>query len=525
VVASCLRRPTRERPEEHEHRSGENPVLKPSAAPEFSLGLAGSVINSRYRVNAVSSMHRDVVLYSAEDVRNGRSIALKVLRDERAGDAAFVSAVREQAEALARAAHGLRGVQRVHDVGVTEAGQLFVALEWIEGATLHEVLDAGGALAVPTALRIAIRVGEALEALHHHRLLHGHFGPDSVLMVTDGEQVRLVGAELAAAYRTAIGSGLRDAYSSTYRAPEQIERGETTEATDVYALGMLLRQLCTAGRPGQPADAFAATPRLSSTIARIIATALEPRPEHRYPDISVMLNDIWGATAVVAEPAYGPRSAKVRGNPRRRARRRGRPFTLGMTAAIVTAGVAAVVVWIAALDRIVATFHGHTTPSPVTAVPVDRPVQPPAVPVDPEPQPSAPPVSASREPASVPVEPRVVGDERATEPPAPALARPLPAPPIPRQAPVAPAAASRLPHAVETRAPAESRAPVERRTSIDVRKSMEQPRGTSTERPERTSIEQPPAGVPTDQPARIERRAADQDDGSAAVDLLLKGRL
>jgi serine/threonine protein kinase len=505
VVASCLRRPTRERPEEHEHRSGENPVLKPSAAPEFSLGLAGSVIKSRYRVNAVSSMHRDVVLYSAEDVRNGRSIALKVLRDERAGDAAFVSAVREQAEALARAAHGLRGVQRVHDVGVTEAGQLFVALEWIEGATLHEVLDAGGALAVPTALRIAIRVGEALEALHHHRLLHGHFGPDSVLMVTDGEQVRLVGAELAAAYRTAPGSGPPDAYSSTYRAPEQIERGETTEATDVYALGMLLRQLCTAGRPGQTADALAATPRLSSTIARIIATALEPRPEHRYPDISVMLNDIWGATAVVAEPAYGtygPRSAKVRGNPRRRARRRGRSFTLGMTAAIVTAGVAAVVVWIAALDRIVATFHGQMTPSPVTAVPIDRSVQPPP----------ATPASVSPEPTWTPAESHAVRDVPATEQPAPALARPLPAPPIPRQPPVAPAAAatSRPPRAVETPAQAESRAPIARRPP--------------TEEPGRTSTEQP-GRAPTDEPARIERRAADPDDGSAAVDLLLKGRL
>jgi serine/threonine protein kinase len=503
----------RTRPEEHEHQSGENPVLKPSAAPEFSLGLAGSVINSRYRVNAVTSMRRDVVLYSAEDIRNGRSIALKVLRGELARDAEFVRAVREQAEALARAAHGLRGVQRVYDVGVTEAGQLFVALEWIEGAPLHDVLDAGGALALPTALRIAIRVGEALEALHHHRLLHGHFGPDSVLMVTDGERVRLVGAELAAAYRTAIGLDLSDAFSSTYRAPEQLERGETTEATDVYALGMLLRQLCTAGRSGQSADdALAATPRLSSTLARIIATALEPRPEHRYGDISVMLNDIWGATAVVAESASGPRSAKVRGNPRRRVRRRRRPFTLGMTAAVATAGVVAVIVWIAALDRIVSSFHGQMTPSPVTAVPV-RHVQPP----------SAPPTSASRESTPTSPEPPAVRDQRAPEPPA--LARSLPASPIPRQAPVAPAAAAnRPPRAVETRASVESRVPIDRRTSIDVRPSIEPPRPTSTERPEQTSVDQP-GGAPTDQPARLERRAADSDDGSAAVDMLLKGRL
>ena len=53
------------------------------------------------------------------------------------------------------------------------------------------------ALAMPTALRVAIRVGEALEALHHNRLLHGQLGPDSVLMVNDGERIRLVGVELS----------------------------------------------------------------------------------------------------------------------------------------------------------------------------------------------------------------------------------------------------------------------------------------------------------------------------------------
>jgi hypothetical protein len=343
-----------------------------AAAPEFSLGLAGSVIKARYRVNAVSSVGRDVVLYTAEDIRNGRSIALKVLRDEFARDAAFVAAVRTQAGALAVAAHVLRGVQRVHEFDVTDTGQFFVALEWAEGATLREVLDAGGALVVPTALRVAIRVGEALEALHHNRILHGHLGPDLVLMVTDGERIRLVGAELTAAYRTPIGLRLRDAFSLAYRAPEQIQRGETTEATDVYALGMLLRELLTAGRTSQTPGALTATPPLSPAIERIITTALDAQPERRYPDISVMVNDIWGATALLPEPESRPRSVKARGNPRRRVRQRRLPFTLRIAAAAVTAGIIAAVVWVAGFDRIVSRFHDPVTPPPVTAVPVDR---------------------------------------------------------------------------------------------------------------------------------------------------------
>src|SRR5262249_18354739 len=184
-----------------------------ATAAEFSLSLVGTVIKSRYRVSAVASVSREAVVYSAEDVHHGRSIALKVLRDEFDRDAQFVAAVRGRAPALAFSARALRGGQRGYAKGVTATGPRLAPPGRVEGATLREVLDAGGALAVPTALRVAIRVGEALEALHHNRLVHGQLEPDSVIMVTDGEQIRLSGAELAAAYRTPIGLRLRDALS------------------------------------------------------------------------------------------------------------------------------------------------------------------------------------------------------------------------------------------------------------------------------------------------------------------------
>jgi serine/threonine protein kinase len=463
-------------------------AARPSgAAPEFSLGLAGSVVKSRYRVNAVSSVNRDVVVYSAEDVRQGRSIALKVLRDEFARDAEFVTAVRKQASALAVAAHVLRGVQRVYEFGVTDTGQVFVALEWVEGAPLRGVLDAGGALTVPTALRVAIRVGEALEALHHNRLLHGQLGPDSVLMVNDGERIRLVGTELTAAYRTPTGLGLRDAFSLTYRAPEQIERGETTEATDVYALGMLLRQLLTAGKAGQTTSAFA-TPPPPPAIQRIIMTALEAQPRYRYPDISVMVNDIWGATAVLNEPESRPRTAKARGNPHRRVLRRRRPFPLRITAAVVTAGIIAAGVWVTGFDRVVSQFQSRVTPPPVTAVPVDREATPPSE------VPSS--VSPTREETLPSARPefRAVEDTSTPEPRVPAVLKPLPAPAIVRQPPVAmPAIHNRPRPAVESRTAPEPRAPIER-----------------------------PA--PSERPVRAERSDSEAGDGSAVIDWLLKDK-
>jgi len=499
---------------------------RPSApAPEFSLGLAGTVIKSRYRVNAVSSVNRDVVVYSAEDVHHGRSIALKVLRDELARDAQFVAAVRERARLLMQSAHVLRGVQRVYECGALETGQLFVALEWVEGATLREVLGAGGALATPTALRVAIRVGEALEALHHNRLVHGQLGLDSVIMVTDGERVRLCGAELAAAYRTPSGARLRDAFALTYRAPEQIERGDATAASDVYALGMLLRQLLTAGKASQGSGAVAATPPLSPTVQRIIATALAPRPEHRYPDISMMVNDIWGVTAVATDQPYRPRSQKARGNPRRRVRRRQAPRVLRVTAAAAAAGVVAAIVWVAGLDQIATQIYSRLTPPAVTAVPVERGVLPPSDNVLPPSDAALPPSdgvsprSAVSEPAPLPPairQPASMLPERVVieDKPTPERRAPLPV----RPSPVGLSPIDGRPRAaIEEKAPAAPKVPVVSGAQVERRPSIESPAASASSAP----IER---RAPTERPARPERSDAGSTDGSAAIDWLLNDR-
>ena len=149
------------------------PRRSAAAAPERSLSLAGSIIKARYRVNAVFSVSRDVVVYTAEELRYGRPIALKVLRDEVAGDAEFVAAVRDQASTLAMSVHIHRGLPRVYECGTLDTGELFIALERTKGATLREVLDVRGALDPSTALRIASQVGEVLETLHHSRIVHG----------------------------------------------------------------------------------------------------------------------------------------------------------------------------------------------------------------------------------------------------------------------------------------------------------------------------------------------------------------
>ena len=344
--------------------------------PERSFGLAGSIIKTRYRVNSIASVSRELVVYTAEELRYGRPIVLKVLRDDVAGDAEFVAAVRDQASALAISTHVHRGLPRIYECGTTDTGELFIALEPTRGITLREVLDVRGALEPSTALRIASQVGEALETLHHSGILHGHLGPESVLLVKDSdgtEHVSLVGVELTAAYRTTLGRRRRDAAPPAYLAPEQVERGETSEASDQYALGLLLRELLTAGTPREAIG--------GPEIERIITTALEARPEHRFPDLSVMVNDMWAAQTGLAQPAPRPRPVEARSSSRRRRRPRNPRVALRIAAAVGTAGIIAAVVWLALSGELVSRVRDLVTAAPVTALPVVQdapplPVQP-----------------------------------------------------------------------------------------------------------------------------------------------------
>jgi serine/threonine protein kinase len=369
-----------------------------STAPERSLGLVGSIIKGRYRINAISSVSRDAVVYVAEEIRYGRPIALKVLRDEVAGDAEFVAAVREQATGLAMSPHVHRGLPRVYECGTTDTGELFIALERTKGATLRELLDTRGALDPSTALRITSQVGEALETLHHRRIVHGQLSPESVVLVKDDdgtERVTLVGVELTAAYRTTNGRR-REPSPAAYLAPEQLAGGETTDATDQYALGMLLRELLTAERSREPIGAHTGTPSLPPEITRIVTTALDEQPEQRFPDISVMVNDMWAAQTAFPEPAARPRAGEARASTHRRSRPRRTGLTLRIAAAVATAGIIAAVVWFALSGAMASHFRAlfmapagiavpavqdATTTSPVLlSVPVSVPAAPTAAP-------------------------------------------------------------------------------------------------------------------------------------------------
>ncbi len=329
-------------------------------------------LKGRYRVLAPGVASGEVVTYAAENIERQQPVALAVLRGDVASDAEFVAAVREQAYRLAKPVCHHRTLVRVYDTGTTDEGEPFVAVEPLVGRSLRELLDERGVFSAHDALRIAIQVGEGLETLHRSGIVHGELRPESVLIVKDEDgtdAVKLVGVELTAARRTPVGLHRRDELVRAYLAPEQLAQAETTEASDVHGLGLLILELLTGERPGS--KGHRAPAEIPAAIARIVAKAIEPGQGRRYSSISLMVNDLWSAESQPSKAPARPGPSAVA--PRRPSGRRRAPSDVGMAIALV-AGLllVGVTAWIARADR-----FARTTPSPSPeAVVAASPVSP-----------------------------------------------------------------------------------------------------------------------------------------------------
>jgi serine/threonine-protein kinase len=437
-------------------------------------------LQGRYRIVGPGVASGMVVRYAAETVADGLPVVIAVLRGDVAADAEFVAAVQDQAQRIAKSACVHPALVRIHDTGTTDRGEPFVALEPVAGQSLREVLDERGVLPVRDGLRLAIQIGEGLETLHRNGIVHGELRPEAVVLLDDeygDAAVKLVGVELTAARRTPAGLRIRNEVIGPYLAPEQIVHAETTEASDVHGLGLLIRELLTGQRPDGGGRRAVELP---PAIRRILTKALAPGPGRRYSSISLMVNDLWTADSEPAKSlarvgAAMPAIAVRRSSAARHAR-----SDIGMaTALVVGLLLVGVTVWVARSDRLMRGAPSAPEPavaaSPVTPAQASMPAPPPSG--------TAPPPRAA-EPTS-------------TASPAPMLA-------------VAPAP---VPSRSVT-ATAESAPPLstEHATAAAFRPatvgSMSDPRPTARQ-PER--------------PARADQPSADAADGTAIIDWLLKG--
>jgi beta-lactam-binding protein with PASTA domain len=207
--------------------------------------LVGQTLDGRYRVEARIAVGGMATVYRAVDTRLDRVLALKVMHPGLAADTGFVARFIREAKAVARLSH--TNVVGVFDQG-TDGNYVYLAMEYVAGCTLRDVLRERGALSPRAAFDILEPVLAALGAAHRAGLVHRDMKPENVLIGDDGRvKVADFGLVRAVDTQTSVSGALLGTVS--YLAPEQIGHGTVDQRTDVYACGVVLYEMLTGAKP------------------------------------------------------------------------------------------------------------------------------------------------------------------------------------------------------------------------------------------------------------------------------------
>jgi serine/threonine protein kinase len=266
--------------------------------------MIGMIIGGRYKVLrrlGAGGMGR---VYLAEHLGFGRQDAVKIMAPGLAADADAVRRFRREAENASRVKH--RNCATIYDFGDTGTASYYIAMEFIEGATLAGILADHGTMPLERVLDITLQICDALQAAHALQppVVHRDLKPDNVMIAAEEgcDVVKVVDFGIAKAVQgqslsaTGIVIG-----TPAYMSPEQLFGKPVDTRGDIYSVGCILYELCT-GRRAYPGDspeeiAFKKTqgapprpsevrPELPSELDAVVVKALARTPESRHATIT-----------------------------------------------------------------------------------------------------------------------------------------------------------------------------------------------------------------------------------------------
>lgn len=208
------------------------------------------------------------VIYEAWQEDFGRRVAVKVLRGP-AGEETQRRFQRERHAAGRLSGHP--GIVDIYSGGVTEAGELYLVMPFIEGGSLQNELVRSGRFSLKNAVNDVVAIAEAVEFAHRQGVIHRDIKPANILrdkagrpLVTDFGIARLIDGEVASATVAAT--------TPLYAAPEILSNGTASPASDVYSLGAMLYALLA----GRPAFSEGGTDNIWTVLERIRTNDPEP---------------------------------------------------------------------------------------------------------------------------------------------------------------------------------------------------------------------------------------------------------
>lgn len=237
-------------------------------------------------------------VYKAHQESLDRMVAVKILPPQFGAEAEFSDRFKTEARAMAKLNH--TNIVGVYDFGITAGGHLYLVMEWVEGKSLHDIIQ-DGSLSLRKATNLAIQLCEALTFAHENRILHRDIKPGNI-MVNDADHVKV--ADFGLARPISDEAEAENPYGTPdYAAPEIFNRTAVDHRVDIYAAGIVLYEMITGVLPENPRRSVTEFAKVSTRWDEIIARATHPDPEKRYQDAGEFRAHINMAMKMTAEAA------------------------------------------------------------------------------------------------------------------------------------------------------------------------------------------------------------------------------
>lgn len=316
---------------------------RPVTSSRDPLGVVGQTV-SHFRVRDYLAAGGMGVVYAAEDLQLGRTVALKFPLPNQHLDHAVKERFINEARSAAALDHP--NLCTVHEIGESEHG-VFLAMPLYPGETLKDHLARQGSLPLVEALDIVTQVTTGLASAHAAGIVHRDLKPGNVMLLPGGT-VKVLDFGLAKIRDISLTKSHATLGTIRYVAPEQIRNGPVDARTDLWAIGVMLYEMVTGSPPfrgeheisilhailhDEPPRPSTLNGSLSSSVDDLVCALLQKNPEDRYQSAEALLADtaaLEGGAALAHRTPFWSRSVG-----RRRARKAMLPIAGLMVLAIV----------------------------------------------------------------------------------------------------------------------------------------------------------------------------------------------